>query len=394
MTSDVVVVGGGIGGAVLAGLLGRAGKKVIVLERNLATSSLSRPEVLWPRSMETLFSLSSRERWERDAATPLRGIDFHDGQRVVPLLRESVLRSEPRLQPWSTDPNRTREQLLGLDSFEVRRGVEVTSVLKEGNRVVGVRTRELSTQREVEVLSNVTVGDDGANSLVRKACGISVALRRFPVEFMCFGGDWPASVPQGCARVWWNPNALQSGIVGMLIVPLPNNRCAALVPALSSALAVNPSVDESWARFSKVDPVIAERLAGRRFPTDMARVIRPWGHAAQYGCDGAVIMGDAAHPVSPAGGQGANMSIADAVVLAELMSGDAADLVTQYERLRRPANAASIRPTRGADIVWSAPQWLSPLQFAPFIAGRVAGCPALQQRFIRSIGGAFQGAAT
>jgi len=42
------------------------------------------------------------------------------------------------------------------------------------------------------------------------------------------------------------------------------------------------------------------------------------GHAPRYGAAGAVVMGDAAHPVSPAGGQGANMSIADARALAEL----------------------------------------------------------------------------
>lgn len=392
MTADIVIVGGGIGGAVLAGLLSRGGMKVIVLERNLAAPSWVRPEVLWPRSMDTLFSLNPRERWLEKAALPLRGIEFHDGQRVVAMLRGSVLR-EPRVQPWSTDPNQTRELLLDLGTFEVRRGVEVISVLKADGRVVGVRTREITTQREADVLGHRTVGDDGAQSLVRNACGIKLEARQFPLEFACFGSARPAAVLPACARVWWNPMALETGIVGLLMVPLPNDQCAALVPVVSKTLATNPAVDACWERFCRIDPVISAVLSGRRFPQDMVRVNRPWGHASRYGADGVVLMGDAAHPVSPAGGQGANMSIADAVVLAELVMGGATNLLAEYERRRRAANAASIRPTRIADWVWSAPRWLSPIPLAPFVARRVAQCPVLQQRFVRSNAGQYQAGA-
>jgi monooxygenase len=393
MTADVVVVGGGIGGAALAGLLGQRGTTVIVLERSLAAASWVRPEVLWPSSMDVLFSLSPREEWLREAALPLRGIEFHDGRRVTPLVRESVL-CEPRVQPWSTDPNRTREHLLGLGTFEVRRGVEVVSVLKdERGRVVGVRTRDLTTRREADVHGHLIVGDDGAHSRVRSACGIELATRQFPIEFHCFGGTWPIEVPPDCARVWWNPRALETGIVGLLIVPLPNGRCAALVPGVSRTLAANPEVDACWERFSRLDPVIPAVLAGRRFPADLIRVTRPWGHAARYGADGAVLMGDAAHPVSPAGGQGANMSIADAVVLAGLITGGTGDLLAEYERRRRPATAASIRPTRIADWVWSAPRWRSPVPIAPFLAHRMGRCPTLQRRFMRSNASLFRGAA-
>ena len=44
----IVVVVGGIGGAVLANLLARGGKRVIVLEKNLVPPPIARPEILWP----------------------------------------------------------------------------------------------------------------------------------------------------------------------------------------------------------------------------------------------------------------------------------------------------------------------------------------------------------
>jgi len=380
---DCIVVGGGIGGAVLAAKLGRAGKRVIVLERSLAAPTWLRPEILWPKSVDVLRSLMPRERWLERCATPLRGIEFHDGTRLAPFLTESAL-SEPGVQPWSTHPHETRGQLLGLGDFELLRGVEVMKLLKDGERVIGVRTRHVITHEETEILGHLTIGDDGAQSVVRRACGLEMATRTFPLDFFCFGGRHPVSVPSGHARVWWNRQAHASGIVGLLLVPLPEGQCAALVPVISRTFDAHTPVEASWARFCTVDPAIGELLAGRRFPTDLMRVQRAWGHASSYGTCGAILIGDAAHPVSPAGGQGANMSIADAVVLSDLMLSGSTDLLRAYERLRRSSNARSIRPTRIAASVWSAPRVLSPVAWMPFIARQVGRCPSLQRRFMRA----------
>jgi 2-polyprenyl-6-methoxyphenol hydroxylase-like FAD-dependent oxidoreductase len=53
-------------------------------------------------------------------------------------------------------------------------------------------------------------------------------------------------------------------------------------------------------------------------------------------------MGDAAHPVSPAGGQGANMSIADARALAEIAVRNPSQLLEEYEYRRRKDNERSL----------------------------------------------------
>lgn len=389
MTPDFVVVGGGIGGAVLAGLLGRGGKRVVVLEKSLAPPSWVRPELLWPATMEVFFSLSPREVWEQEAVLPMRGVEFHDGQRTVPFITADVLR-DAHVQPWFTNPNQTREQLLRLGSFELRRGVEVIAILKEKSRVVGVRTRDVTTQEEGELAALYTVGDDGAQSLVRKACGIDMETRTFPIDFICFGCDWPAAIPSGTARFWFNRERRTSGIVGLFIMPFPNGKGAGLVPVLSRTFDAIPSVEASWNRFCAVDPTVRGVIRDRQFPHDFVRIRRPWGHAPRYGGEGAILMGDAAHPVSPAGGQGANMSVADARVLAELALGNHRDLLAEYERRRRPANARSLGPTRTAALILSLPQWLSPFSVFLAIVRSVARYPSLLRHFLRSTSTMFQ----
>jgi monooxygenase len=389
MATDFVVVGGGIGGAALAALLGRGGKKVVVLEKSLVPPRLVRPEILWPGTMELLFSLCPKEFWEREAVLAMRGVEFQDGERTLPFITADVLR-DAHVQPWFTDPNQTREQLLHLGSFELRRGVEAIAILKEKSRIVGVRTRDTATREEGEVLARYTIGDDGAQSLVRKACGIEMETRAFPVDFFCFGCDWPAAVPSGTARFWLNSQRRASGIIGLGIMPFPNGKGAGLVPVLPQAFDADPSVEASWNRLCAANPTIREVIRNRRFPVDFVRIRRPWGHAPRYGAEGAILMGDAAHPVSPAGGQGANMSVADARVLAELALGNHSELLAEYERRRRPANARSISPTRTMALSLSLPRWLSPFSVFPIMRLAAARYPSLVRHFLRSASTMFE----
>src|SRR5437899_4279564 len=181
-----------------------------------------------------------------------------------------------------------------------------------------------------------------------------------PLDLLCFGFDWPSSLPFATARIWMNLKGLGSGILGLVAIPAGVGKGAGLVPVLPKIFNANPNVTESWTQLCSMDGVIHEVIRDRKFPEDFVRIRRPWDHAPRYGGEGAFLIGDAAHPVSPAGGQGANMSVADACVLAELALRGSRDLLVEYERRRRPANGRSMIPTRTAALLLSLPQWLPP----------------------------------
>lgn len=387
MPADFAIVGGGIGGAVLAQLLARGGKRVVVLERSLGPAGPIRPEILWPATIETLFSLAPREEWEKTAILPLRDLDLRNRKGLQPFFTPEIL-AQAAVQPWSTDPARTRERLLALAGPELRRGVEVPGALRHGDRVVGVRAREAATGREIEIEAGWTVGDDGARSVVREARGIPIETRMFPFDFLCFRFDWPASLPPGRGRLFANRGPTASRILGLLAIPLPQARGAGVVFARPSVFE-DSEAGGRWARFAALYPEIRDVAGERRFPEDFARVQRPWGHAPRYGLPGALLMGDALHPVSPAGGQGANMSVADARALAAAALDRPERLLEEYEGRRRAANERSIGITRLAARILGLPSWCRPASVFFFFLGFLRRHPELLARGLRAISTSF-----
>ncbi len=392
MGADLLVVGGGIGGAVLANLLDRGGKKVVVLEKSITPPDWVRPEVLWPVTVQVLFSLSPRQMWEKEALLPMGGVNLHDGRRISSVITPELLQ-EAQVQPWFTNPNQTREQLLRLGDFELRRGVEVIAVLKEKNQIVGVRTRDVTTAEEREVLAHCTVGDDGVHSVVRKACGIEIKTQMFPLDLLCFGFDWPATLPSAIAHVWPNLKRLDSGVLVLAAFPLSNDKGAGLVAVRPRIFDDPAPAQEAWNQLCFIDPAIQDVVQDRQFPHDFVRIRRLWGHASHYGAEGAILMGDAAHPVSPVGAQGANMSVADACTLAELILHNHPKLLEQYERRRRAANERSMQFTKAAAVVLGLPEWLFQFFPAPMflsLARWMDRHPALLRRALQSAATAFQ----
>jgi len=353
MRYDFLIVGGGVAGGVLAGLLGRGGKRVLLLEKSLASAEVVRPEIVWPATTQVFKSLIAGEHLA-DILLPLGRVEIRPGSEPPLVLSHDSLR-RAGIERYSLEPNQLRERLLGAGTFELRRGVEVTGTLIENGQVAGVHARDVATSKECDYLARYTIGNDGVRSFIRQQCGIPMRTRIFPLDLLCFGFQWPKSIPRPTTRVWFNTPAFESGILAMFALPLPHTKGAGLVAVRPWIFDRLESARSDWSRFAALDPSMAAIMDVMEFPEDLNRIRRPWGHAGRYSGPGFVLMGDAAHPVSPVGGQGANMAVADAAVFAELALAGAPDLAAEYERRRRPANARSLRFTRQASRILNLP---------------------------------------
>ena len=345
MKADVLIAGGGVGGAVLAALLVRGGRKVIILERSTKPPPFLRPEILWPAAVQTLCGLRERVFWEEQCIRPLGGISIHRaGKWQDAVTRDTLERAG--VQPFLTQPNQLRETLLAICGADVRRGIEVTEVLRDGGEISGARARDVKSGESFEIEAALTVGDDGTHSAVRAACGIGIQLHPFPIDFFVRGISTPEPMQEGVVKLWLAPREDRSGLLAFGMMPLPGAVTACLTVVRSAQADDTAAITRAFAELFPQPgdaPVALDALA---FPQGFTRIRREWGHAERYGAPGAVLLGDALHPVSPAGGQGANMAIADAAVLAPLILANEPDLVAAYEDARRRANERGIRPSR------------------------------------------------
>jgi 2-polyprenyl-6-methoxyphenol hydroxylase-like FAD-dependent oxidoreductase len=353
---DFLIVGGGIGGTVLAHLLARQGKRVEVLERERAPRHVVRPEVFWPTTVASISPLLSHvpaESWQ----VPIQELRaFPGGGRSYSVGHEFF--EQLGFHPCSTDPNVTRSALVDGSGLAIRRGVEVTELLRDGPRVVGVRARDTATGQTEEITARWIIGDDGPRSRVREACGIAIDVRPMNLLLACCEFAWPAELPAATVHIVVNPQRSRSGVVVCGAIPLPAGRGIALV-IMRPRLQDDPAAAaDGLAHFARSDPIIGRILAGRRYPEEFTRIQPHFGHAAAYGAPGVVLLGDAAHPVTPAGGQGANMAVADAVALAACAAEGDERLVERFDRRRRAANERSVAISRQVARGWRLPSWL------------------------------------
>jgi 2-polyprenyl-6-methoxyphenol hydroxylase-like FAD-dependent oxidoreductase len=388
MAIDFLIVGGGIGGAVLAHLLGRRGKGVLVLEKNRTTAPQARPEALWPATVKVLRSLIP-DHLEARWMLPIRGFVFLYKRQPLLQFGPDALHTAG-VQPCSTA--NTRELLMQHAPCEYQRGVEVMNVLRDSERVVGVRARDTVSGAERDILADWVVGDDGVHSVIRRGCGLPMTIVPFPLDLLGLRFDWPACLPANTVHLWLNEDRVRSGLLGMPTMPLPEGKGVALFPVWPETSRNERRLQSALDAFFARNPLLGE-VVGERVCADRVTHFRlGWGRKPCFGTSGALLMGDAAHPVTPAGGQGANASVADALVLAEAALERPAQLLDEYARRRRQAVQRSLSFSREASRIFSLPRPVLNLGLMvfPWAVRWLNNRPERFGRFLRAAAEAFQ----
>lgn len=395
MRFDVVIAGAGIGGAVLALVLGKRGWRVAVLERESAPPLIARPEILWGATPHALDAYGIGNAI-RDASLPLEAIEFGGEQPWLRITGDDF--AAAKVTAFSTNPSSTRSIVanaaVATGNVEIQRGVVVEDLAYEDGRVTGVRAKRGDTTFELQ--ASLVVGDDGGSSVVRTRLGIPIALEMFPIEFVtALIKRWP--LPANRARIWIQRKGLQHGLPVAGFIPWPGNEGILLVPlpAARAQSLFEQSPETFWSALARVTPLATALREQLEFPRDFKRVARPFGHAQTYVAHGAALIGDAAHPMTPAGGQGANASIWDALALAEiadaaLRSGDVShERLLPYERLRRPVNETSVSFSRRAQQVFRVGGFLPLSLVLPMLARTIDVLRWPKRTVIRSFATAF-----
>ncbi|WP_433275419.1 FAD-dependent oxidoreductase [Pseudonocardia xinjiangensis] len=312
-----LVVGGGPAGLVLGLLMARGGVDVTVLEKHPDFLRDFRGDTVHASTLTLLDELGLGERF---AALPQRRLDRAQVQLDTGTFQMADLRRLPgahqhiAMVPQWDFLDLVADAAEAEPTFTLRRNAEVVALLHDGDRVAGVRYRDRTDGTEHELRAGLTVACDGRGSAVREAAGLTPRSFGVPMDVWWFRLPRHAEDPVG------GVGRIGSGGFLVMIDRGDYWQCAYLIRKGADAEMRAAGIPQFRARITRLLPWLGDRMEALTSFDDVKLLDVRLERLRRWYRDGLLLIGDAAHAMSPVGGVGINLAVADAVATARLLT--------------------------------------------------------------------------
>jgi len=307
---DVGIVGAGPVGLCMAALLLRRGLEVAVFEKRAGPGTQTRAIGIHPPALAVLESIGAAAPLIGSGVRIRSGTAYSAGRKVgsldfgLPGAAYPFILSVPQTRTLEV----LEECVAASGSGALHRGVEVLDAVPDNGGLLlrGRRADGAGPAEPFEARCRFLIAADGAHSGLRAALGITPTVRSYPDHYLM--GDFHDGTPYGSEAVLFlEPPGivecfpLPGGIRRWVVRTGPpgGEPSAPLLAALireRTAAVVEASSNSMLSAFGVRSRLVTEMVHGRT-----------------------VLLGDAAHELSPIGGQGMNLGWLDASALAPLL---------------------------------------------------------------------------
>ena len=308
--TDILIVGAGPVGLTMAAELARYGVGVRLIDRAPHATETSKALVVWSRTLELMDRMGCTRAF-LDAGLRAPGASIRSGGKVLgsPRLEGVASAYNFALMIPQCETERLLTAHLGAFGVEIERQVELVDFAETADGIdAHVRHAD---GREETVRTPWLIGCDGAHSTVRHKLGI-------PFSGSVQGDDWlladvrlegPAAPPADEIATYLHRDG------PFVVFPIPGGR-ARVIATVGKADAAHPRPEPT---LDDVQALVDQRAGGGFRVSDPVWLTHfriNERKVADYRRGRAFLAGDAAHIHSPAGGQGMNTGMQDAVNLA------------------------------------------------------------------------------
>ena len=321
-------------------LLARAGVDVLVLEKHADFLRDFRGDTIHPSTLEVMHELGLLDDLQKLPQQKVPQLNGYFGELALTIADFSHLPVRCPylvLMPQWDFLNFLTAHASCYSRFEVRMQAEVTGLLEEDGRVIGLEAT--TPEGRLEVRASLVVGADGRQSVVRARAGLQVNEFGAPMDVLWFGLSRRSTDPEA---------SMGRFDVGRIFITLNRGdywQCGFVIPKGSAEQIREKGLPAFRADVAQLAPFARDRVDELRDWNAIKLLTVKVDRLTQWYRPGLLCLGDAAHAMSPVGGVGINLAIQDAVAAANLLAAPLREGRLTTEDLRRVQQRRML-PTR------------------------------------------------
>jgi len=324
------IAGGGPAGMMLGLLLARAGVGVLVLEKHPDFLRDFRGDTIHPSTLEVMHELGLLERLLALPHQKVPRINGQFGDLALTVADFSSLSTHCRFvafMPQWDFLNFLAGAGARYPAFQLRMQAEVTELIEDAGRVVGLRA--MTADGPLEVRADLIVGADGRHSVVRARAGLSVEEFGAPMDVLWFRLSRRLGDPDDPI------GRFDTGRIFIMLNRGDYWQCGFVIPKGSREQLQAKGLPAFRDSVAQLAPFAADRVGELQDWEPIKLLTVQVDRLRQWARPGLLCIGDAAHAMSPVGGVGINLAIQDAVASANLLAAPLRDGRLTTDDLRR-----------------------------------------------------------